>query len=246
METDPSPDAGHRGSRTALLALVGSAAAVLIAGAALFITTRDDDDTVGTADGAVADAAATTTTPTTAAPTTTGPATTTAPATTAAPADGAEPIDLSVWTGRYSWSEAVEGTGSDPFVIHELTLDAVTNGGGVITGRLEQNGFQISTDLRIRALPAAGGIMVELVEVDRGKGIEVPGDVLFELSGDPVRPLTTLRELLTLRVDHPESGTYFLPAGDTGGELAEGGAPASFWAIEDETFDLVRVETSTG
>jgi hypothetical protein len=55
-----------------------------------------------------------------------------------------------------------------------------------------------------------------------------------------------LRELLTLVVDQPEAGTYFLPVpADDAGD-AETSRPAAFWAIEDGTFDLVRVDTATG
>lgn len=246
METDPTSTSDRRSPRVAIIALVGSAAAVLIAAAALFVATRDDADTVETADEAAELAGSTETT--TGPPATTTAPTTAPPTTAEAEPTEVDPVDLAVWVGTYDWAEAVDGVGSDAVVVHRLTLDAVTNSGAAITGRLTQDGFQIATDLRVRAIPAADGIAVELVEVDRGKGIEVPGDLLFELTGDPARPLTTLRDLLTLRIDHPEAGTYFLPVGDDGDDegLTDAGPPATFWAIEDSTYDLVSVETSTG
>ncbi len=245
MESEPTPTPDRRRPPSAILALGGAAVAVVIAGAALVVASGSDDaDTVGTADEASSDPAETVAPTSEPAPTTA--ARTTAAPTSEPPAEVDEPIDLAPWVGTYEWSEAVEGIGSDQVIVHRLTLDAVSDSGGAITGRLRQDGFQTATDLRIRALPVPDGVAIELVEVDRGTGIEVPGDVLFELSGDPDRPLTTLRELLTLRIDHPETGTYFLPAANEQADDGELAAPAAFWAIEDGSYDLVRVETATG
>ena len=90
-------------------------------------------------------------------------------------------------------------------------LEEVANSGQLATGSFQQIGEVVDTDLRVRALPNGDGSFVEIVEIDRGKGIEVAGDVLFGLTGDPGTPTTTLRDLVTLRIDHPETGDYFLP-----------------------------------
>ncbi|MEM9711514.1 MAG: hypothetical protein AAGA17_04765 [Actinomycetota bacterium] len=207
MDPDPNDEMTSR-RRPAVLAAVGAAVVVVIAAIALAVSSGSDDtDLVETGDDAAVTAPTTTAAPTTP---TTG-ATTTAPPTTAAPA--AEPavtdVDLTAWLGTFEWEELVED--SDLGVVHRLELEEVANSGQLATGSFQQIGEVVDTDLRVRALPNGDGIFVEIVEIDRGKGIEVAGDVLFGLTGDPGTPTTTLRDLVTLRIDHPETGDYFLP-----------------------------------
>lgn len=208
MDPDPNDEMTSR-RRPAVLAAVGAAVVVVIAAIALAVSSGSDDtDLVETGDDAAVTAPTTTAAPTTP---TTGATTTAPPTTTAAPA--AEPavtdVDLTAWLGTFEWEELVED--SDLGVVHRLELEEVANSGQLATGSFQQIGEVVDTDLRVRALPNGDGIFVEIVEIDRGKGIEVAGDVLFGLTGDPGTPTTTLRDLVTLRIDHPETGDYFLP-----------------------------------
>lgn len=243
MPTAPTTDSAPP-SRRLLLALTGAAAAVVVVAVGILVLRSDDGDTVEAAETPA-------TTPTSAAAPTEAPPTTPVPTTaptTPASADDLPAMDLAAWIGTYTWTEVAEASGSELSVVHELTLDAVTNSGQAITGGFTQTGESVETDLRVRAnpSPAGTGIAVELIEIDRGKGIEVPGDVLFELTGDPAAPTTSLRDLVTLRIDHPAEGTYFLPVGQDTADDEVSALPATFWAIEDETYDLVSVETTSG
>ncbi|MEO1061391.1 MAG: hypothetical protein AAFZ07_08230 [Actinomycetota bacterium] len=247
MDTDPTPDPTTP-SRSLVVAIAGAVAAVVVVAVGFLVLRSDDGDTVEAAESPE-------TTVTSAAPTTDAPPTTPASttSTTSIPlADPPPPSDanLELWVGTYAWTEVAEASGSELSVVHELTLDAVTNSGRALTGGFTQTGESVETNLRVRANPNADGtgIAVELIEIDRGKGIEVPGDVLFELTGDPAEPTTVLLDLVTLRIDHPAEGTYFVPAtGDVPATDDEATAlPTSFWAIEDETYDLVSVDSTSG
>ncbi|MEL6981602.1 MAG: hypothetical protein AAFO29_04175 [Actinomycetota bacterium] len=165
---------------------------------------------------------------------------------------GQSEVDPTAWVGRYLWEEAVEGDpGSNQVLVHELVLRAPATDGDPVTGTLTQDGFQTATELAVTTTPVADGLAVEVVSVDGGLTPMEPGDVALTLIGEPADPVTVIGTLIPLVVERPTSGRYFVPVGaggDSGGsgDGAGVGEPATFWAVEARTFDLIEVDAGTG
>lgn len=163
--------------------------------------------------------------------------------------DGADPT---VWVGRYVWEEVADGgPGSNQVLVHELVLRLPGDGGGPVTGTLTQSGFQTATEFTVAAEPVVDGVAIRVASVDGGLTSMEPGDIAVTLTGDPADPVTTVGTLLPLVVERPTSGRYFVPDGDrAGGDIDEsaraGGIPATFWAVEVRSFDLIEIDVDSG
>jgi hypothetical protein len=132
-------------------------------------------------------------------------------------------VDLSAWAGRYEWVEFAEGApASDQTWGHRLTLASPAGSEGAeLTGRYEVDGFQTLIRTTVVARPVDDGVAIELVSAteDSFPVLAEPGDVLFTLTGEPARPVTTFVRLRSA-IEAPAEATYFVrvaepgPAGD--------------------------------
>jgi hypothetical protein len=152
-------------------------------------------------------------------PADTSTTTTIAPQTTTTRAEMS--IELSDWIGTYTWTEYVDSvdpaveqdlTGND-VLVHDLELTVVA--GGTLTGHLTQNGHKIDRYVEVVATPSGEFLNVFATQGVGPYGTDSP---LFQLSGDPARPVTTIGQLETLRLV-PHEGDYFeRPLADQGEE----------------------------
>ncbi len=160
----------------------------------------------------------------------------------------APPDRVEAWLGVYQWTEFVPSdVGSNQTMVHELRLDSMADGGGRLTGRLTERGFQTDREVTVQATPDDGLLAIEVTTLVLGDDSYSPGDILFQLGGDPAEPTTTLGTLATLRIDIAERGRYFTRQdGETDAGVAQPAMPGSFWAVDGRSFDLVEVDTTSG
>ena len=149
-------------------------------------------------------------------------------------------ISLDAWLGTYSWVEFVEGDpGSDQTLVHELSLSERSETS--LIGTLSQNGFQTSVELTVTARIADGFVEVSVVSVDDGVSSYSPGDMLFELSGDPAAPTTIIESLATL-TQPVQPGNYFVQ-GSAAVDIPDTDGP--IWVVDADTFDLVLIDPAS-
>lgn len=140
------------------------------------------------------------------------PATTTVPdLTTTAPTDPSS-VALRAWLGEYEWAEATPDD-SGQIMVHRLVLDTLSTA-DLLVGRLTGQGQTTNSDVAVQAELVDGTLHVHIAP-GSDPGPYTDGAALFDLSGSPDNPVTTVRELQTLTQVPAGTGDYFIPISAT-------------------------------